>query len=257
MVSKIEKACHNIYYLGVKVSVVIPAFNEEKLLGACVEAVRAAFAAAGPAPDYEIIVCNNNSSDKTAEIAAALGAKVVFEPLNQMGAARNTGAAAAAGLWLIFLDADSVLSAATLRAALGLMRGGAAAGGGALIGFFPDTPWWALVMTAVWNAVSRWFSLAAGSFMFCRADAFRAVGGFDRRVYAGEELLLSRAVRRWGRTRGLAFRIITAAPHLSSSRTFFIYGFWGVILTDVRIVLSPFRVLRSAARLPIYYDVRR
>ena len=55
----------------------------------------------------ELIVCDNNSSDATPAIAAAAGARVVFEPVNQIGRARNAAAAAATGDWLVFVDADS------------------------------------------------------------------------------------------------------------------------------------------------------
>src|SRR5438093_5774820 len=55
----------------------------------------------------EVIVCDNNSSDRTAELARAAGARVVFEPINQIARARNTGAAVANGDWLLFIDADS------------------------------------------------------------------------------------------------------------------------------------------------------
>ena len=55
----------------------------------------------------ELIVCDNNSTDRTAAIAAAAGAIVVFEPINQISRARNTGAARATGDWLLFVDADS------------------------------------------------------------------------------------------------------------------------------------------------------
>ena len=236
---------------------VIPAYNEEKLLGACIDSIRAAFAEAGGAGEYELLVCDNNSSDKTAEIAASRGVKAVFEPLNQIAGARNRGAAAASGDWLLFLDADSSLAAGTLRAALKLMRGGAAAGGGSLIAFSPAPPLWGRCMAGAWNLISRSFSLAAGSFVFCRADAFRAVGGFNSQVYAAEELYLSLALKRWGRARGLGFSIITSAPHFSSSRKFYIYGLPELFKLCANFIFSPRGSLKSAARLPIFYDGRR
>src|SRR5579863_7951521 len=55
----------------------------------------------------ELVVCDNNSTDHTAELARAAGATVVFEPVNQIARARNKGAEAATGDWLIFVDADS------------------------------------------------------------------------------------------------------------------------------------------------------
>ena len=95
-----------------KISIVVPAFNEERLLGeslAQIKSAASAFAQRGW--DFELIVCDNNSTDRTAEIARAAGATVVFEPVNQIARARNSGAAAATGDWLIFVDADSHPSA--------------------------------------------------------------------------------------------------------------------------------------------------
>jgi glycosyltransferase involved in cell wall biosynthesis len=62
-----------------KISIVLPAFNEEKLIARSLQAVReasAAFVARGW--EWEVVVCDNNSTDRTGEIAAAAGARVVF-----------------------------------------------------------------------------------------------------------------------------------------------------------------------------------
>src|SRR5258708_38263432 len=91
-----------------KISVVVPAFNEERLLPGSLSGIRAAmggFARLGW--ESELIVCDNNSTDRTAEIAKGAGAQVVFEPVNQSGRARNTGAARAAGGWSFFVGAPS------------------------------------------------------------------------------------------------------------------------------------------------------
>ncbi len=115
-----------------KLSIVIPAFNEEKLLGRCLAAVaEAASALRELGCDHEVVVCDNHSTDRTSEIAAAAGAKVVFEPVNQIGRARNTGAASATGDWLLFLDADSFPSPALFADLAGAMTSGRYLGGGA------------------------------------------------------------------------------------------------------------------------------
>ena len=68
-------------------------------------------------------MCDNNSKDRTAEIARAAGARVVFEPVNQIARARNAGAAAATGIWLVFVDADSHPSAALFDEVAGQILG--------------------------------------------------------------------------------------------------------------------------------------
>lgn len=91
-----------------KISVVVPAFNEEGLLPATLASIGAGRQAFGERGwTSELIVCDNNSTDRTAEVARAAGARVVFEAVNQISRARNTGARHADGDWLLFVDADS------------------------------------------------------------------------------------------------------------------------------------------------------
>src|SRR5258708_35995593 len=88
--------------------VIVPAFKEARLIAATLRTTRAAPAAfASLGWDSDLIVCDNNSTDGTADLARAEGATVVFEPVNQIARARNRGAAAANGQWLLFIDADS------------------------------------------------------------------------------------------------------------------------------------------------------
>ena len=76
-------------------SIVVPAWNEEALLPATLASLRTAMAAVPH--EGEIVVCDNNSTDGTAAAARAGGARVVFEPRNQIARARNAGARAARG----------------------------------------------------------------------------------------------------------------------------------------------------------------
>jgi glycosyltransferase involved in cell wall biosynthesis len=89
---------------GQSVSVVIPAFNAERTLAAVLGAL-----AADPEPPDEIIVVDDRSTDRTAEIAAAHGARVVEgAKVGYAGGARNRGWDAAVGDVVAFLDADAV-----------------------------------------------------------------------------------------------------------------------------------------------------
>src|SRR5258705_10019229 len=86
-----------------KISLVVPAFNEERLLPGSLSSMRAAMQGFGRLGWHsELIVCDNNSTDRTAEIAMAAGAEGVFEPVNQISRPRNPGAAPAGGDWVFF-----------------------------------------------------------------------------------------------------------------------------------------------------------
>ena len=203
------------------VSVRIPAYNEEVLLGRTLDSVHASFAALEIAKSgYEIIVCDNNSTDGTAREAAVHGAQVVFEPHNQISKARNAAAGRAKHPWLIFLDADTLLNPALLRATLSALASGRICGGGTLVQFdrslandFAN----ALLLTC-WNKISAGLALAAGSYIFCLRSAWEAVGGFEEGVYAGEEIFFSRKVKRWGRERRLRFVVLSGTPIVTSAR---------------------------------------
>jgi glycosyltransferase involved in cell wall biosynthesis len=152
--------------MTIDVSVLIPAYNEEAFIGRVVDSVHQSFAAIR-ARSYEIIVCDNNCTDRTAEIAAAKGAKVVVEPHNPIAKARNTAAKAAQGNWFIFLDADTLLNPQLLDRTLTCLDSGKIVGGGATVAFDKTirSPF-AVLLTHVWTTISVVLRLAAGSYVF-------------------------------------------------------------------------------------------
>ena len=117
--------------MSIDYSIVIPAFNEEDFLSTTLTALHEATAQLELSG--EIIVVDNNSSDETAAIAAAQGAQVVFEKINQISRARNAGAHTAQGRYLIFVDADTLVPPALLQQALANLEGGKIIGGGARV----------------------------------------------------------------------------------------------------------------------------
>jgi glycosyltransferase involved in cell wall biosynthesis len=97
------------------ISFIVPAYNEEALIGATLEAIhKSAHSVFEP---YEIIVADDHSTDTTAAIARSNGARVIELKRRQIAAARNAGAREAAGDKLIFVDADTVVNEAVVRAA--------------------------------------------------------------------------------------------------------------------------------------------
>jgi peptidoglycan/xylan/chitin deacetylase (PgdA/CDA1 family)/glycosyltransferase involved in cell wall biosynthesis len=85
------------------VSLVIPAYNEEKYLPLCLESIKKQ----DYAEEYEVIVVDNASTDSTARIALDWGAKVVYESKRSPACARQKGAEAATGEIIAFIDADT------------------------------------------------------------------------------------------------------------------------------------------------------
>ena len=178
------------------ISIVIPAYNEEALLAATLNAVRASAVAIGV--PYEVIVVDDGSTDRTAEIARENGARVVAVHLRQIGAARNAGAKAAAGDLLVFVDADTLITPEVLRAAVAAVDAGAV-GGGSAGRVESNDPAWGPPLMAFASWLMRTAGWAAGCFVFVRTDVFNRVGGFDERYFASEEIHLSRAVKKHGR----------------------------------------------------------
>ncbi len=207
-------------------SFVIPAYNEEESLHDCLTAIRSACEGIG-VDDWEMIVCDNNSTDRTAEIAQSEGARIVYEPYNQISRARNRGAAVASGSYLVFVDADTQVSTALVSRTLQALDTEQVCGGGTEIALAGGKPG-ILVrgVLAFWKCCSHIFKVAAGSYIFCKREAWQDVGGFSEELYAGEELVFSRALRRWGRSRGMRFCILRNCPVYTSPRKFHWYTPW-------------------------------
>ena len=197
-------------------SVILPAYNEEQFLPRTLESLLEAMATIPTSGS--VIVVDNNSSDRTADVARDFGATVVFEKFNQISRARNTGARHAATQHLVFLDADTLITANLLQTALDNLQRPDCSGGGATVA--ADRPLKPFYKSALgfWNRLSVRLHVAAGSFIYCRKDGFDAVGGFSEDVYVGEEIWFSIHYRRWGRSRGREFVIIDHAPVVTSTR---------------------------------------
>jgi glycosyltransferase involved in cell wall biosynthesis len=239
------------------VSIIIPAFNEEKLLPSTLLAITdSAGAFADRGWRWELIVCDNNSTDRTAAVAAEAGAKVVFEPVNQIGRARNCGAAAAAGDWLIFIDADSRPEPALFAAAADAISTGRYVALGAALRL--DTrDIFLTCAVSVWNIAGRVFGLLAGSFIAVPACVFREAGGFSPDHFAGEELDLAKRLKVLGRRRGLRIKVLLTPPLLTSARKATLYSRKELARVLWRAAVRPKRTLKDRQACSIWYDGRR
>jgi len=233
---------------GVRVSLIVPAWNEAAVLARTLAALRSAVAALGLAA--EIIVVDDASTDATAEIARAAGARVERVELRQIAAVRNAGARAALGTLLVFVDADTIVPPQTLAAAIAALEAGAV-GGGANIRLDRPAPWAIRLPLWVFMTTYRLLGYAAGCFVFCRRTAFEAAGGFDERFFASEEIGLSKALRRQGRF------VKVAPPVVTSARKVRLYKPWPLLRDALRLLLRGPRAWQSREGLGIWYEGRR
>ncbi len=238
-------------------SIVIPAFNEARLITRCLESISGSLADNRNAGiKSEVIVVDNNSTDNTGQLARTAGARVIFEPINQIGRARNAGAAAATGKWLLFLDADSTLSPQLFADILEMIESGACVGCGSTLSM-AGLPWWANGIFYLWRGMSIACRWAAGALIVCRHDAFHDVGGFPQDLYALEEIELSKRLKAWGRQRRLDFIILTKHPLETSSRKVTLYSGREIAAQILRVFFRRNRTLRDKRHLSVWYDGRR
>ena len=122
-----------------RVSVVIPVYNGEKEIGGC---LRSVLDQTYPRQDYEIIVVNNASTDRTAAIVAEFPVRLVDEPKRGVANARNAALAHARGELIVFTDADCVADSKWLEELVRAYDGGSNLGGvgGYLANLDPQTP---------------------------------------------------------------------------------------------------------------------
>lgn len=200
------------------ISVVIPAYNEGEFLRHTLEKIHHAIAAnAREGIGWEIIVCDNNSGDDTAVIAKASGATVVHEPINQISRARNRGAAAANGAWLIFIDADSYPTPALLADGLGVIAAGAYIGCGTTVEVVDGTLFNKLRLERL-NPLFRLFNWSGGAFLMVQRDAFAEIGGFSTDLFALEEVDFVIRLKRYGRSQQKKFTVLWKNPVITSGR---------------------------------------
>jgi glycosyltransferase involved in cell wall biosynthesis len=230
------------------VSFIVPAYNEAQLLGTTLRAIGQTAHALGLT--FEVIVVDDASLDRTADVARAYGARVLAVNFRQIAATRNAGARAAAGEWLVFVDADTLISEAVLRDAITALNGGAA-GGGCLVRFDGRIPRYGRVLIALVLPLYRALGLAAGCFLFCTRRAFDAVGGFDERLFAAEEAVMSRALRRQGRFVLLRTAVMTSGRKLRAHSAREVLG------TLLRLALTGPKAVRQREGLALWYGQRR
>ena len=109
----------------------------------------------------------------------------------------------------------------------------------------------------IWNVISRITRWAAGAFIFCEANAFRRVGGFNLELYISEEIDLNQRLHKLGRETGRGMVIIRRPPLLTSGRKLELYSPVEILAFMAKVVIRPRRTMKTRAACEPWYDGRR
>ena len=249
------------------ITIAIPAFNEEELLPSTLAAVAEAsevFTERGW--EMEVVVCDNNSTDSTAEIAEAAGARVVFEEHNQKSRARNAAGNAAKGEWIIFVDADSKPSKALFEATAEAMDKKEIIGGGTTVkiegrhGKEEERMCSDFTLAHLeWNARvgSRVLRCPLSQYCFLRTEDFHELNGYSEKHYCYEELEFGRRLKKLGKKRSQRVQIFTQIPISTSDRKCYGACPWKRQMKVALLwVFTVGRAARKVENCGYWYDVR-
>lgn len=215
-------------------SVCVPARNEEKFIGKCLESIRAAEKLS--ALPVEIIVALNRCTDRTEEIARSFAARIVHEDAKNLSRIRNVAAQAARGEILVTIDADSRMTPNMLSEIHKHLGTGRVIGGGVFIK--PDRLSLGILCTGIFLAlVFLPLRLSAGLF-WCFKKDFDAIGGFDEKLITAEDADFAYRLRKHGKKTHRRLKTLFRAHIVTSCRKFDQFGDW--------YFLNPLRLWRFA-----------
>ncbi len=204
-------------------SVVIPAHNEEALIGGCLDSVERAARRAGR--PVEIIVVLNRCTDGTEDVVAGR-AVVVREDTPNLSRIRNAGAARAMGEVLVTLDADSRMAENMLAEVERALAMGRYVGGGVRV----KAERYSLGIVSSALLVFIPFAvrgISAGAF-WCPLASFRAIGGFNEDYCTAEDYDFAVRLKAYGKAQGKRFGTLWRTHIVTSCRKFDWFGDWFV-----------------------------
>ena len=204
------------------ISLVIPAYNEARLLPRLLDSVDAAKLRYDGG--VQVIVADNSSTDATATLALRRGCDLTRVEKRCIAAARNGGARLAHGEILCFIDADSSIHRDTFRAIAQALAQPGVVGGAT--GVYPER--WSIGIVATWIVMMPmvWATRMDTGVVFCRRADFEALGGYDEEREFAEDVAFMWALKRLGAKRGQKLKRLTHVKAMASMRKFDRHGDW-------------------------------
>jgi rSAM/selenodomain-associated transferase 2 len=224
-----------------RISVIIPALNEEKSISATIESIM-------PLRPHEVIIVDGGSTDRTIAVCRELGIRALLSPRGR-ATQMNLGARQATGEVLLFIHADTQLPSSALDD-IGLALADARIVGGRFDVRLEGKHWMLKVIGAMISLRSRISRVATGDQgIFVRRDVFAELGGYPD-LPLMEDIALSRALKRRGRLACLRSRVVTSARRWEAE------GIWRTIF-KMWALKSLYLVGISPLRLKRYYGDAR
>jgi glycosyltransferase involved in cell wall biosynthesis len=185
---------------AMRISIIIPASNEEQMVGRCLEHLAQMDF---PKESFEVIVADNGSKDRTVEIARSwsdrIALSVVEKPGVHISAVRNAGASVSRGKLLAFLDADCLAPSHWLKTAESLLQDPSSGIVGAHVRIPPDSTW----IPRCWfddehaNQRGDTSYIPSGNLLLSRST-FDRIGGFDEALETNEDYEICQRAKRFG-----------------------------------------------------------
>jgi glycosyltransferase involved in cell wall biosynthesis len=230
------------------ISVVVPAFNEERYLGETLGSLNRAktLLQSKRGIESEVVVVDNDSDDSTADVARARGATVVRESLHNVAKVRNTGARLCHGDVIVFVDADTVVPNNLLVRISEVMEDETCFGGAVDTEYRPRK-FMVRVYLRFWRMIGKLTGMAQGATQFYRKDIFFTLEGYDETLFMGEDVDLYWRLKKLARRQNGRVVYIEDVRVVPSTRRFDHWRPWRTLLWT-----NPFFILIFRRRKAVW-----
>lgn len=211
-----------------KLSIIVPAYNEEKYLPATLENI--SMALSGLDQVSEVIVVNNESTDNTAAIADHFGARVISEAVHNISRVRNAGANGSSADVMIFVDADTHVPPGLFERIATSMSDEKCFGGAVSVEYGELDRSWLRFYLMGWKFWEKFVNAKQGATQFCRRSAFNQIKGFDENIFVGEDIEFYWRLSKFARKSGGHVNFIKHPKVKTSARRFNEMNLWAFLL---------------------------
>ncbi|WP_339262907.1 glycosyltransferase [Lysinibacillus sp. FSL K6-3209] len=216
------------------ISIIIPAHNEEKYIGKCLDSISKASKLLQN--EVEIIVVLNRCTDRTEEIAKSYNCITIDNDDKNLSKIRNTGVERARGEIIVTIDADTQMNEHMLTKVVQNLSSGKYIGGGVTgkfermsLGIFVST------MLLIGPLLIKYGAISVGIF-WCYKEDFKSINGFNEELLMAEDADFAKRLKVWGKKKGQKYGTIQNGM-ITSSRKFDKHGDW-VLLKRPKLILA-------------------